>query len=65
MQKAKERFYKEKAAAYCLQNKEVIKEKSKEQYKNLSQEEKDKIKQYQTKRYQKLVQYKKEALENK
>ena len=64
MQKAKERYYKEKAAAYCLQNKEVIKEKSKEQYKNLSQEEKDKIKQYQTKRYQKLVQYKKKALEN-
>ena len=65
MQKAKERYYKEKAAAYYLQNKEVIKEKSKEQYKNLSLEEKDKIKQYQTKRYQKLVQCKKEALENK
>ena len=65
MQKAKERYYKEKAAAYYLQNKEAIKEKSKKQYKNLSQEEKEKIKQYQTKRYQKLVQYKKEALENK
>ena len=43
----------------------MIKEKSKNQYKNLSQEEKDKIKEYQRKRYQELVQYKKEALQNK
>ena len=39
-------------------NKEAIKEKSREHYKNLSQEEKDKIKEYQ-KKYQELVQYKK------
>ena len=32
--------------------------------KNLSKEEKDKIKQYQRKRFQKLIQYKKEALQN-
>ena len=43
----------------------ATKEKSKERYKNLSQEEKDKIKQYQRKRYQEFVQYKKEALKNK
>ena len=43
LQKAKERCSKEKAAEYYLQNKEVIKEKSRNQYKKLSQEEKDKI----------------------
>ena len=44
LQKAKERRYsKEKAAEYYAQNKEAIKEKSRERYKNLSQEEKDKI----------------------
>ena len=47
LQQAKERYSKEKAAEYYLKNKEVIKENSKEQYKNLSQEEKDKIKEYQ------------------
>ena len=50
---------------YYAQNKEAIKEKLRERYKNLSQEEKDKIKEYQRKRYQKLVEYKKEALKNK
>ena len=48
-----------------MKNKEAIKEKSRERYKNLSKEEKDKINEYQRKRYQKLVQYKKEALKNK
>ena len=57
-------FTKEKAAAYYAQNKKAIKEKSRECYKNLSQEEKDKIKEYQRKKYQELVQYKKEALKN-
>ena len=33
-------------ADYYLQNKEAIKEKSKNQYKNLSEEEKDKIKEH-------------------
>ena len=65
LQKAKERCSKEKAAEYYLQNKEVIKEKSRNQYKKLSQEEKDKIKEYQRKRCQQLVQYKNEALQNK
>ena len=36
LQKAKERCSKEKAAEYYLQNKEAIKEKSRESYKNLS-----------------------------
>ena len=47
LQKAKEKYSKEKAAEYYKQNKEAIKEKSRECYKNLSQEEKDKIKEYQ------------------
>ena len=64
LQKAKERYSKEKAAEYYLQNKEVIKEKARNRYKNLSEEEK-KIKQYQKKRYQELIQCKKEALKNK
>ena len=62
LQKAKEKYSKEKAAEYYAQNKEAIKEKSRQHYKNLSQEEKDKITQYQRKKYQELVQYKKEAL---
>ena len=44
LQKAKERYSKEKAAEYYLQNKEAIKKKSKEWYKNLSEEEKDRTK---------------------
>ena len=47
LQKAKGRCCKEKAAEYYAQNKEGIKENSRECYKNLSQEEKDKIKEYQ------------------
>ena len=61
LQKAKERYSKEKAAEYYKQKK-VIKEKSRNCYKNLSEEEKNKIKEYQKKRYQELIQYKKEAL---
>ena len=45
LQKQK-KYSKEKAADYYAQNKEAIKEKSRECYKNLSQEEKDKIKKY-------------------
>ena len=63
--KAKEIYSKEKAAEYYAQNKEAIKEKSRERYKNLSQDKKDKIKEYQRKKYQELAQYKKEALKNK
>ena len=49
-QKAKERYSKEKAAKYYLENKEAIKEKSNNRYKNLSKEKKDKIKEYQKKK---------------
>ena len=52
LQKAKEKYSKEQAAEYYAQNKEAIKEKSRQRYKNLSQEEKDKIKDYQRKKYQ-------------
>ena len=62
LQKAKERYSKEKAAEYYKQNKEVTKEKSRNRYRNLSEEEKNKIQEYQTKRHQELIQYKKEAL---
>ena len=65
LEKAKKRHSKEKAAKYYLQNKEVIKEKARNCYNNLSEEEKNKIKEYQKKRYQELIQYKKEALKNK
>ena len=50
LQKAKEKYSKEKAAEYYKQNKEAIKEKSRECYKDLSQEQKDKTKKYQTKK---------------
>ena len=40
LQKTKERYSKEKAAEYYEQNKEVIKEKSRNCYNNLSEEEK-------------------------
>ena len=65
MQKAKEKCSNEKTAEYYLRNKEAIKEKPKNRYKNLSQEEKDKIKEYQRKRSKQLIQYKKEVLQNK
>ena len=55
LQKAKERYSKEKAAEYYKQNKEVIKEKSRNCYKNLSEKEKNKIKEYQKKSYQELI----------
>ena len=40
LQEAKEKYSKEKAAEYYAQTKEAIKEKSRESYKNLSQEKK-------------------------
>ena len=44
LQKAKERYSKEKTAECYLQNKGAIKEKSKTWFKNLSKEEEDEIK---------------------
>ena len=51
LQKAKERYSKEKAAEYYAQNKEAITENSRKRYENLSQEEKAKIKEYQRKNF--------------
>ena len=62
LQKAKERYSEEKATAYYQQNKEAIKEKSRNCYENMSEEEKNKIKEYQKKRYQELIQYKKRSI---
>ena len=49
LQKAKKKYSKEKAAEYYLQNKEAIKERSRNHYKNLSQKGKNKIKEYKKK----------------
>ena len=46
---------KEKAKEYYQQNKEVLKEKAKNRYHNLSEEEKDVKRQYSRNRYQKLI----------
>ena len=51
LQKAKERYSKEKAADYYAQKKEAIKEKSRERYKNLSQEKKTRLKSIKEKKY--------------
>ena len=44
LQKAKEKYSKEKAAEYYAQDKEAIKEKSREHYKNLSKKKKTRLK---------------------
>ena len=62
LQRAKGRYSREKAAEYYLQNKEAIKKKSKNWYKNFPKEEKNKIKEYQRKRYQQVIQYKKKSI---
>ena len=64
MQKAKNGYSKKNYYLY-LKNKEAIKEKSKNQYKNLSKDEKNKITGYQRKIYQQLIQFKNEALQSK
>ena len=65
LHKRKQRYSKEKAAEYYSENTEALKKKSRDRYKNLSKKEKDKIKEYQRHRYQQMIQYKKEALQNK
>ena len=64
LQKAKEIFSKEKAIEYYLQNKEAIK-KVKELIQKPVKRRIREIKVYQRKRYLQLIQYKKEALQNK
>ena len=46
LQKAKEKYSQEKAAEYYLKNKEFIKEKARNCYRNLSKEEKKKTEEY-------------------
>ena len=46
LQKAKEKYSKEKAAEYYLKNKKAIKEKARNCYRDLSEEEKNEIKEY-------------------
>ena len=57
LQKVKDRYHKfggkEKAADYCLENKDVIKEKVNNKYKNLSEEGKEAKKEYGKNRYKK------------
>ena len=65
LQKAKKTYSKEKAAEYYLQDKEVIKEKVRNRYKNLSEEEKKQNQRVSKEEVQELIQYKKEALKNK
>ena len=62
LQKAKNNYCKGKAANQYLKNKNKLKEKSKNRYKNLPEEEKNKLKEYQRKKYQQLIQYKNELL---
>ena len=62
--------FQQKKKYYKKQKKHILKKKLpsikiKKLIQNLSKEEKDKIKEYQRKRYQQLIQYKKEALQNK
>ena len=59
LQKAKDRYSKEKAAEYYLKNKDAIKEVKE------VKEEKDKIQTYQRNRYKQLNQYKNEVLQSK
>ena len=47
LQRSKEKYSKEKTAEYYLQNKEALKEKARDCYRNLSEEERNKIKEYQ------------------
>ena len=64
LQKAKEKYSKEKAAEYYRQNKEAIKEKSREHYKICHKKKKTRLKIIE-KKNQELVQYKKDVLKNK
>ena len=58
MQKTKQRYSKEKVSEYYAQNKEAIKEKSRERYKNVVTRKKIQDQKVPKKKYQELVQYK-------
>ena len=65
LQKAKENYSKEKAAEYYKQNKEAIKEKSREGYKNLLREKKTRLKSIKEKNIKNCFSIKREALKPK
>ena len=58
LQKTKDKYHncggKEKAAEYCHENKDAIKEKANNKYKNLSKEEKEAKKEYGRNRYKNM-----------
>ena len=58
LQKAEEKYHncggKEKSAKYYIANKDVLKEKARNKYKNLSEEEREAKRQYRRDRYKKL-----------
>ena len=55
---------KEKARQYYLDNKEVIKEKAKARYQNLSEEQKEAKREYSRRRYKQMVDALKLVVEN-
>ena len=65
LEKAKKNFSKEKAAQYYLLKEEAIKKKTKNKYKNMTDEEKQAKKECQKNYYQKLKVYKDELLAGK
>ena len=65
LQKAKERYSKEKAAEYYLQNKEAIKEKSRERYKTCHKKKKTRLRRTKEKSIKNWFSIKKEVLKNK
>ena len=62
LQKAKEKSSKEKAVEYYLKNKEFIKEKARNRYRNMSEEEKNKIKEYQKKEVSRIASIQKRSI---
>ena len=58
LQKAEEKYHncggKEKSAKYYIANKDVLKEKARNKYKNLSEEEREAKRQYSRDRYKKI-----------
>ena len=64
LQKAKEKYSKEKAAEYYKQNKEAIKKSQESVIKTCHKKKKTRLKSIKEKGIKKLVQYEKEALKN-
>ena len=63
--KSKKNIFLRKSCWILFTKQKNYKNKERDRYRNLSEEEKNKIKDYQKKKYQELLQYKKQALKNK